>query len=252
MTAAANLQSLPVWVWLLFVILLVGFITLIYSQGNWRTTLSVLMVTIGISLAGAGIYFWDFYLATHFIGQFDALGIPFRKAGPGWSILLEAWPLWLVPAGLIAMLVMALNWSLARFFPSKTVVTGVAEPKEQITPTEVFTPLQNVTKKLELETLRRDLAATKEKLLITIEMAETQIDKNQNLEIKLAQSKNQQQEKIAELQDRITALTLQIESLETQNTELTSRNLQQAEEVLRLQANTSAISSSREEPQNLG
>ena len=242
MTAAANLHVLPVWMWLLFTVILVGIITLVYSHGNWKTTLTAIGVSLLLALAVVGVYLWDAYLANHFIGQFDTLGIPFRKAGPGWTIILEAWPMWVVPTGLITLLLLGVGWIAGHSLYHHTpTITHQKEQTSGVGP--VVTPVQNVAKKLETEALKRELAATKEKLLTAIEMAETQIDKNQNLEIKLAQVKDQQHENIAALHDRITALTLQIEAIELQNTELTSHSLQQAEEILRLQTKTDSSSS---------
>lgn len=228
-----SLHTLPLWVWLLFTILLIGVIVFIYSQGNWRTTVSFLALTTGIALAIFGIDSWIRYLHDHFIGQYDALGIPFKKAGPGWSILLDAWPLWLVPIGLTAGLLVLIDWSVRRFFPAKINVP-TTEASEKISATT--TPLRNISQKLELETLKKELNATQDRLAETIELAETQLDKKQYLEARLEQTKEDYTRKIEELEDRIAGLTAEIQSHETQEEELTALTLKQSEEIHALQS----------------
>lgn len=230
MTAAENINVLPIWVWLIFTILLVGVIAFIYTQGNWRTTLTSTGAVISLCLIISGIYVWNEYLSTHFIGQFDQLGIPFRKAGPGWSLLLDTWPLWCVPIGIIVILAVGADWLLRRTH----IVNQVSQPKMEQQIVEPLQPIDNVAKKIELETLKREFAAARERLATTIELAETEMDKRQQLEIKLDQLKRLQEQDAEELQDKITALSLDLAAKDSQNEQLSALTFQQAAEVYRL------------------
>lgn len=220
-------HTLPLWILLVFSVLLIGIITLIYTRGNWRTTLLLVGLSLIVVLGISGIEVFNDYLKNHFIGQFDQLGIPFRAAGPGWSLLPAAWPLWLIPTGIAAVLAFGINYIVSVYFPSALApfveqpVKPSAEPpplpaREPI-PMTVFTPTQNVARKLEWESLKQDLANTKEKLASAIEIAEEYIDKNQDLEIAMEQLKEETEEDILDFEEKINALTLEISSRETAN-----------------------------------
>lgn len=236
MTTAATMQTLPIWIWLLFTIFLVGVITLVYSQGNWRTTLSFVGITLAVALAIVGIDVWNNYLATHFIGQFDSLGIPFRKAGPGWDILWEAWPLWLIPMCLMTALAFSIDWILRRYLATKPepVITEQAQLQPEEKPKEIKQPLQNITRQIELETLKRELALVQEKLGETIEIAETQLDKKQQLQATLEQVRENHRKKITELENRIAALMQEKQTTDQQKEQLNALAAQQKEAINQL------------------
>lgn len=239
--------TLPIWVLLLFCIALVGFITLIYSRGNWRTTLAFVGLATTTVLTIVGINVWSAFIKTHFVGQFDQLGIPFREAGPGWTLLPASWPLWLVPAGIFALIALGLGWWLHQRFAQPPTATIAGAPQEIIPPAAIAPAPANVSipaapeptsknlaRQLEFESLKQELSSTKDKLATAIEIAEEQVDKNQDLEIQIAQLEEEREEIMTDLQDRITALELEVSSKEAQNDELTSLALQQAEELAKL------------------
>lgn len=240
--------TLPIWVLLLFCIALVGIVSLIYSRGNWRTSLAFVgLATIAV-LAISGINAWSDYIKTHFVGQFDQLGIPFREAGPGWTLIPTSWPLWLVPTGIFALIALGAGWWLHQRYSktiSKTTVTteqqeiispaAIAPTPQSVTLPPATEPIQkSVSRQLELESLKQELTSTKEKLATAIEIAEEQVDKNQDLEIQIAQLEEEHEELLNDLQDNVTALELEISAKEAQNDELTSLALQQAEEISKL------------------
>lgn len=233
MTAAQQIQSLPVWIWLVFAIFIFGGIVLVYTQGNWRTTLKLTGSAIVIALLAAGLIAWDKYLGSHFIGQFDSLGIPFRKAGPGWSILLDAWPLWLVPMALTVVTVVLISWLIGGILPPPSSQQSSADVQQR-TGMEFINPVQQVAKKMQLEEVRRDLLIAQDKLATNNDQMEKLADKNQDLEIKLMQWKEEQQDVVANLEDKVNALTLENEAQQAKNNELTALTLQQIEQIIRL------------------
>lgn len=236
-------HTLPIWVLLTFTVLLIGLVTLIYTRGNWRTTLSLVGVGALAVFGISGIDAFSTYLNTHFIGQFDQLGIPFREAGPGWAILSSAWPLWVVPALFAALISLVANYLFqltnAQIAVPSTAVTElqtslpVREPIPIPAP-EPVAPFKNLGHTLELESLKQELAITREKLSSAISIAEESLDKNQDLEIEIDQLKEEHQENIAEFEDKLTALELEISAKETESEELTSMLLQQSEEIAKL------------------
>ena len=232
MTAAEHIQTLPVWIWLVFAVFILGGIVLVYTQGNWRTTLKLTGSAIVIAVLAAGLIAWDKYLGSHFIGQFDSLGIPFRKAGPGWSILLDAWPLWLVPMALTVVAVLLVSWLLGG------IVTPISNSQsadiQQRSGMEFINPVQQVAKKMQLEEVRRELSLAQDEIVVRNEKIEKLSDKNQDLEIKLLQSQEEQQDVVADLEDKINALKLENEAQQAKNNELTALTLQQIEQIIRL------------------
>jgi len=236
MTTVGALHTLPIWVWLLFTVLLIGIITLVYSEGNWRITFTFVGLALFVALLIYGVDTWFIYLDTHFIGQFDNLGIPFRKAGPGFAILLDAWPLWLVPMGLLASTGILIDWYLRRSPGSKKIMEHTSASATTATETQntEANPLHNVSKHLELIGIKRELQAAQEKLAETIEIAEMQLDKTQQLEATLEHLKNDQQKTIAELEEQIATLNTELELQQSQKEDLTSLTLQQSEEIKRL------------------
>ena len=240
--------TLPIWVLLLFCIALIGIVSLIYSRGNWRTSLAFVGLATVAVLIISGIDAWSDFIKTHFVGQFDQLGIPFREAGPGWTLIPASWPLWLVPAGIFALIALGLGWWLHQRYSQTTPTTAATAETQEIippaaiavTPQSVPTPpaaepiQKSVSRQLELESLKQELSVTKEKLATAIEIAEEQVDKNQDLEIQIAQLEEEHEELLNDMQDKLTGLELEIASKEAQNDELTSLALQQAEEIAKL------------------
>jgi len=236
--------TLPIWVLLVFCIVLIGVVTLVYSRGNWRTTLIFVFLSSFAVLTITGIDAWSDYIKLHFVGQFDQLGIPYREAGPGFSLVPSSWPLWLVPTGIFTGLAIIVGWYLRPLFvePSEKVTAVEEKSAAKIMSKSAIPPVQPmysetesiISRQLELESLKQELTSTKEKLNAAIDIAEEQVDKNQDLEIKLAQIEEEHQENVTDLEDKIAALELEISAKDAQNDELTSLALQQAEEIARL------------------
>lgn len=208
MTVTNQLPVLPMWVWLIFTILIIGAVTLIYSRGNWRTTLGFTVLAVIVILFAAGFDAWREFLRIHFVGEYDKLGIPFRRAGPGWSILLEAWPLWVVPTLFAAVLALVIDW-VARHFhkpkPEKNL-EAAHEPAISVP----IAPLQTVNYQLEADTLKQELALTQEKFDKVVASIEQQVDKNLELEVQLAELEEASQNEIFSLRDRIKSLESEI------------------------------------------
>lgn len=226
---------LPLWVFLVFAILLVSSITLIYTQGNWRTTLSFAGITTLIAGVIFGLDSFLSYLAVHFIGQYDSLGIPFRKAGPGWSLLLEAWPLWVMPSVLLMVLVLALEWLLRTFFPAEETPLP-SQLSEIPTPSSSSSSetSSHIFQHIELETLKREISGLTQQLEMASLHAQEQTNKNQELQIELHQLQESQQEKNRELKDELAALKLEIDAQEIEKEKLTELVMKQKEEIILL------------------
>jgi hypothetical protein len=208
MTVTNQLPVLPMWVWLIFTILIIGVVTLIYSRGNWRTTLGFTALAVIVILFAAGFDAWREFLRIHFVGEYDKLGIPFRRAGPGWSILLEAWPLWVVPTLFAAVLALVIDW-VARHF-HKPHSEKIPESDNEASLSAPTAALQNVNYQLEADTLKQELALTQEKFDKVVASIEQQVDKNLELEVQLAELEEASQNEILALRDKIKSLESEI------------------------------------------
>lgn len=193
MTGTETTHALPVWIWLTFVILVIGVIALIYSRGNWRSTISLMVIALfGVFIATQSDYLIS-YFSTHFIGGYDQLGIPFQQARPGWSLLYTAWPLWIIPV-LLAVAITVMACIVLLKTPAKTIFNETESD---------LLPQDNVNKQLQIARLKQNLANA-------MQAVETQANMNRELEFKLLQTEKNNETTIAELKDQITALEVDL------------------------------------------
>lgn len=193
MTGTETTQALPIWIWLTFVILVSGVIALVYSRGNWRSTIGLMVIAMfGVFLATQSDYVIN-YFSTHFIGGYDHLGIPFQQARPGWSLLLTAWPLWIIPV-LLAVSITGVSCHFALKKPAEAIFS-----KQE---TDLL-PQDNVNKQLEVARLKQSLASV-------MQSVETQASMNRELELRLLRTEKNGETIINELKDQITALEVDL------------------------------------------
>lgn len=220
MESNSTVQALPVWVWLSFTIVLVGLITLIYTRGNWRTTLSfvglALLTVLGITAFDA----WNAYFKLHFIGQYDQLGIPFRQAGPGWDMFFAAWPLWLLPSCLVGFIAAGVTWFIL-YEPQKIEVESAIDIEEPIRETTSV-----MKRKLEVTSLKQQLDISHQHIEELMEATKKQADKIIELEDEMYQSKEKDESHIN--------LDAELAEKEQRISELTDLTFEQAEEIVRL------------------
>ena len=199
MTTTENIQILPIGVWLSFAIITIGIISIIYSRGNWRLTVMLMgLALLAVLFANESEHFQT-YLNTHFIGSYDQVGIPFIQVHPGWSLILNTWPLWLLPIVVTSVLTWTVCIIWQRSFPKKTVDDGTEI--EEITTTAT----QNVAKQLETATFKQDL-------ITALHTIDKQAIDNQALEFKIRQLTKEQQEKVAYLESQIRTLTTALQT----------------------------------------
>lgn len=224
MAGTENIQALPIWVWLSFAIITVGMISLIYSQGKWRPTLMLMGVALLAVFFAKEISHFQTYLNTHFIGSYDHLGIPFLQSPPGWSLILAAWPLWLLPIIVVSIL----TWIVCVIWQSYA-------PKKSLEIDEATIPIApNIKEKLDVATFKQDL-------ITALHTIDKQAIDNQALEFKVRQLTKAQQEAVAYLEDKVKALNLEIEAQEAQKQQIMNARLQQAEEIVNLKNKLTAL-----------
>ena len=222
------MHTLPIWVWFSFFIIVAGVIAMFYTYGNWRMTLTLIFVTLATVFIASEINDLNIYLGSHFIGRYDSLGVPFIVAGPGWSILLDAWLLWLIPV-LFGIL---LSLGIVKFWQDLSSAKNHKE--ENSVETEIIIPLNSMAKQFEASTIKQELGETKQKLTTTLEFAEQQANEKAALAIKLLELEHEQKKTLEDLTDEITGLNLQLSAKLNENEILMSKNFEQTEEIIRL------------------
>lgn len=221
-------QALPVWVWLSFCIVLIGIISLVYTRGNWRITLSLVCVALFGVFFATQLDAWGLYINSHFIGRYDSLGVPFRVAGPGWRIQLEAWPLWLAPVTIaIALTFIAIKlWHYFLSSDNKVVV-------EELSPLNLQQP--TINNQLIITNLKQQLQAAEEQIKEIIALNEKEFDKQQEFELRILELKKEQEEIVEEFEDRIIGLNIELSAREARNEELHKLMIERTEKLFELQ-----------------
>lgn len=229
MQDASHIQTLSSWIWILFSVGLVTLITYIYSQGNWKTTTIFSLITAFIAVTLSGIIGLDTYLNKHFIGQFDSLGLPYRKAGPGFKMFFEAWRIWLLPTFIFSALVAVFFLSMDKnLFSTETVDDSSVEKSS--TPTK--TASANITQRIELEALKYEHAQTKIQLDQALETIKNQLLENQQLESQIDNAKTFDTDKLNTLEEQIHSLTIELESKNEMINKLESLCMEQEEQLV--------------------
>ncbi|WP_147286409.1 hypothetical protein [Legionella londiniensis] len=64
----------------------------------------LLLIILGVVFIAIGYYFWESFLYVHYLGGFDAYGLPVQLSYPGFSFFFYSWPLWGFPLLLALMI----------------------------------------------------------------------------------------------------------------------------------------------------
>ncbi len=90
------LKTIPIWIWAMIPAVALGFITYFVTH---RTQFAIKLGGISLLVAWAttGFHFWEVFLHNHFVGGFNTYGLPANFSRTGWHLLIDAWPLWLIP-----------------------------------------------------------------------------------------------------------------------------------------------------------
>lgn len=225
MDPTTHIQPLPLWVLLSCVAVVVGVITLIYTQGNWRVAMLLVGFIFLIIFLLHGFDTWKEYLNSHFIGVYDETENYIIEAGPGAIILLKSWPLWILPVLLIVAIAVLVD---------RIIIKTQAAVKTVIVEDNRLQPVQDINQQLESGILKQKLKETEEKLATTIATAESQIDKNLELEIKLSQLEDQKDKFLLAAEEKYALLNAELIEKSKQNESLILLTLEQSEEILRL------------------
>lgn len=169
------LSSLPFWLWPLLLAAFASVIVLAVTRDKKKALATAGIGTMLVAVL-IMIHYFDLYLNNHFVATFDETGLPtdFTRSGP--YLLLDAWPIWLVPSLLIGLALSAsFYWHhlQMRFFPKQRRSAIKKELGEYIEDQKVSKSLPEtrdmVADKLEIEKLKHKLAVAEEKFRVVKE-----------------------------------------------------------------------------------
>lgn len=166
------LTTLPFWIWPILLTIVIALIVFAATRDQLKALFTAAVGALLTSVLML-IHYFDVYLNNHFVATFDETGLPTDFTRSGFSLLIDAWPIWLVPSLLIAaILLVGFYWHQiqTRIFPSKIVSKSPDNLGEYIEDQAISSRIPNsknvVADKLEIEKLKHKLAVAEEKFRV--------------------------------------------------------------------------------------
>lgn len=63
----------------------------------------LILVILAVMVLAVTFYFWESFLYVHYLGGYDAYGLPVQLTHPGFSFFFYSWPLWGFPVLVILL-----------------------------------------------------------------------------------------------------------------------------------------------------
>lgn len=239
---AITLNSPAFWVAIVITLLVIALVTYVYSGRNLRQTIILTLLSAVVVGCAAGYDSWSLYLNRHFLAGIDQLGVFYRASRGGWYLLLDAWPLWVIPNLFVLGIYGACAWYLQkRLAESAQRKAQDVKPKRQM----VGLSREMVANQLELDTLKKALATANQKLNQVIYEKGVEEAKAKDLKLKLKQYEEQAVLGKSAIDDNRKALTLEIAAKTKQIEQLTEQLNQQEDELNRLRELLESLLNSR-------
>lgn len=233
---AITLNSPAFWMAIVIALLLIALLTYIYSGKNIKQTLLFISVST-LAVGCAAVYdIWHYYLNWHFLAGIDPLGVPFRASRTGWWLLWDAWPLWSVPSFCLSAMVSFIAWWIIQQQTKKPPIIETHRLNDNSNRKTIGVSSEIVTAQLELDTLKRALAQSNQRLKQTLHDKELEAIERRQLQAKLQQYEQQQASYHLVSVDEQKALHLELTAKTEQLAQLTQQLMQQDDEIQRLQA----------------
>lgn len=145
--------KLSVWIWpfLLTGIVYVG--TYLYTK-NKTESLRFSFYALLLSICCFSIIEFEIYLESIFVGHYNNMGMPSHFSHSGWRLMLDAWPIWVVPLYLALLIKAFFVWAYMIF---QSVGTKPAPAKGYAVKEKTFSNTQN---QLAMQEMQQRLDAT--------------------------------------------------------------------------------------------
>src|SRR5689334_6402797 len=109
------MQEIVIWLLIIVSIALVAGITYVYTNRNVRVTFLFSVFSILVVILIKLISVVHVQLGEHFLGKFDTENLPYLVAKPGWTLLIHAWHIWILPVVIIALIAAIIIFGLWRY-----------------------------------------------------------------------------------------------------------------------------------------
>src|ERR1700722_19394180 len=97
-------QEVITWLLIIVSILLVAGITYVYTNRNRLITSLFSLFSICAIAIIKLVSIVEVDIHQHFLGSYDEENLPYMVAQPGWTLLIHAWHIWILPVVLVILI----------------------------------------------------------------------------------------------------------------------------------------------------
>lgn len=179
-----------------------------YSTNNISKIIALAVVLIILIL---GFVLWEDYLRDHFVGAFDQYGLPSKFFRTGLPLMIDAWPIWVIPSVLLVLLAVTVErifqhfsdekkQQLTKDHENKAAMIAEAKGKNQI----------EFNRALEIEGLKQQVEILKQKYFEEHRKSQdvARIIEEATLQTQLAQKEASEAKAIAAASSKSTKTTI--------------------------------------------
>lgn len=228
-----TLNSPAFWIANALTLFFIALLTYTYSGKNLKLAAVVSFLAAIAVGCGAGYDSWNYYLAKHFLAGIDQLGVPYRASRSGWYLLIDTWPLWLVPSVLISLSLGMSLWYIQKWLHQRTSIKQYSITDR---PKRLGRTSERVTTQLELDALKRSLAAVNQKLSQALHEKDIEEARSKELQLKLTQYEAHETNRQLTAEDESQALRIELSVKNDQLHQLNQQVAEQEDEINRLKA----------------
>jgi hypothetical protein len=129
-----------------------------------KKTRQIIALAVVLIILTIGFAAWQDYLNEHFVGTFDQYGLPSQFFRTGWPLIIDAWPIWLIPSVLLVLIVQTIDRVLRHFIEAKrnTIAESNAEKTATITGGKEKNQIE-FHRAIEIESLKQQVEILKHK-----------------------------------------------------------------------------------------
>lgn len=233
--AAITIFSPAFWIAITVTLFFIALLTYVYSGKNIKLTAMFTFLSAVVVSCAAGYDTWNYYLKQHFLAGIDQLGVPFHASRSGWFLLIDAWPLWVIPSLILVVITGLALWYLQKSIYKSTLVLATAttdKPKRRV----LGLSSETVAYQLELDTLKKALSTANQQLNQAIYDKSTFQVKVKELRAQLKQYEQEDSANTLATDDELKALRLEVSAKAEQIEQSALRITEQDEEINRLKA----------------
>ncbi len=132
-----------------------------YFNTNISKIIALAIVLIILTI---GFVLWEDYLRDHFVGAFDQYGLPSRFFRTGLPLMIDAWPIWVLPSALVLILALTIEQVIRHFTDAKKeqIASESAHKSAVIAETKGKNQIE-FNRALEIEGLKQQVDILKQK-----------------------------------------------------------------------------------------